>query len=64
MIPVISLMVGLYIITRMANLVIDKNKETSIVTAALAIVTMIVSAYTIFYCFTKSDEIARLLKGL
>ena len=62
MIPVISLMLGLYIITRMANLVIDKHEKTSIVTAALAIITMIAAAYAIYYCLSKGGEVARLLQ--
>jgi hypothetical protein len=62
MIPFISLMVGLYIITRMANLLIDKHKETSVVTSALAILTMIAAGYAIYYCLVKGGEVARLLK--
>jgi len=62
MIPIINLMVGLYIITRMASLVIDKRKETSVVSSALAILTMIASAYAIYYCFVKGGEVAKLLK--
>jgi hypothetical protein len=55
-------MVGLYIITRMANLLIDKHKETSVVTSALAILTMIAAGYAIYYCLVKGGEVARLLK--
>ena len=62
MIPVIGLMVGLYIITRMADLVIDKHNETSVVTAALAIFTIIAAGYAIYYCLSKGGEVVRLLQ--
>ena len=62
MIPAISLMIGFYVITRMLNLIIDKRKETGIVTAALAVVTILMACYAMFYCITKGTEITQLLK--
>jgi len=55
-------MIGFYVITRMLNLIIDKRKETGIVTAALAVVTILMACYAMFYCITKGTEITQLLK--
>jgi hypothetical protein len=62
MIPVIGYMVGAYIITRMAHLLIDKSKETNIITAFLAVITILVTLYALFTLATNSSEIASKLR--
>lgn len=58
MIPAIGFMVGAYIITRMFNLLIDKRKETNIITALCAIITILVTLYAIFVLVTNSAVIS------
>lgn len=58
MIPAIGFMVGAYIITRMFNLLIDKRKETNIITALCAIITILVTLYAIFVLATNSAVIS------
>lgn len=60
MIPVIGLMVGFYIITRMLNLLIDK-KATSIITTIFAGITILVSIYCIYVLLTSGFDTSDLL---
>ncbi len=62
MIPVLSLMVGLYIITKMVHLLADKHKEIGIVTGAFAVATIVVAIYAIYYCLSKGGELAQLFR--
>lgn len=62
MIPLIGLMVGAYIITKMLSLVIDKPKETNIVTVVFAIATILISLYVIYSLLTSGSELAQRLK--
>ena len=61
MIQVIGLMVALYIITRMFHLIIDKHKETGIVTLLFALLTIIIAVYGANFLFTSGSEITKTL---
>ncbi len=62
MIPALILLVALYVMARMAHLIIDKSKEISIVTAALAILALLAAVYAIYVALTGSAEITKLIK--
>ena len=58
MIPAIGFMIAAYIITRMLNLLIDKGKQTNIITAFFAVITILVSLYAAYVLVTSGTEIA------
>lgn len=59
MIPTIGIMVALYIITKMLRLIIDKRKETSIITLLFAALTLLISIYSIISLASSAAEIAQ-----
>ena len=61
MIPALSLMVGMYIITRMIHVILDKEK-VSIVTTIRAAVTILVAIFCIYTILEAGGEAARLLQ--
>jgi len=63
MIQAIGLMVGAYIITRMLNLLIDRE-NLSIVTTIFAAITILVSIYCIYVLLTSGFEASELLRYL
>jgi hypothetical protein len=56
MIPLIGLMVGAYIITRMLHLIIDKEK-LSPVTLIFATCTILITLYVIYSLLSKGMEL-------
>ncbi len=60
MLPLLSIMVGLYIITRMLHLILDK-KELSIVTTVFAGITMLATVYCVYQIVQTGAGIASLL---
>ncbi len=63
MIPAIGLMIAAYVITRMLNLLIDREK-ISIVTTIFAAITILVSLYCIYVLLTSGFEASELLRYL
>ncbi len=61
MIPALSLMVGMYIITRMFHIILDKEK-VSLVTTILAGLTILVAAFCIYTILQAGGEIEQLLR--
>jgi len=61
MIPAIGLMIAAYIITRMLNLLIDREK-ISIVTTIFAAITILVSIYCIYVLLTTGFDTSDLLR--
>ncbi len=61
MIPTIGIMIALYIITKMLRLIIDKRKETSIVTLMFAVLTLLMSIYAIISLASSGAEVAQQL---
>lgn len=55
MIPAIALMIGAYIITRMVEIL--SNKENSTATAMFALITILVVLFCIFNVFTAANNI-------
>lgn len=61
MIPTIGIMIACYIITRMLQLLVDKRKETNIITMLFAVITVLVSLYSIYWLFKYGSEVAQTL---
>lgn len=56
MIPLIGIMIGAYIITRMLHLIIDQSKTTNAVTMIFAVITILITIYVIYSLLTSGSE--------
>jgi uncharacterized membrane protein AbrB (regulator of aidB expression) len=59
MIPLIGIMIGAYIITRMLHMIIDKAKTTNVVVMVAAVITVLLSIYVIYSLITSGSELDR-----
>lgn len=65
MIPLIGVMIGAYIITRMAELVTKKKEDSAgTVTNVLAALTMILTFFVIYSLLTAGVDVASQMRGL
>jgi len=60
MIPLLSIMIGIYIITHMLHLLIDKEKISTI-TTILAALTILVTLYCVYGIVKAGGDIADLI---
>ena len=62
MIPAIGLMIAAYIFTRMLQIIIDKGKETNIIVALCAIITILITLYAAYVLISSGADIASKLR--